>query len=189
MAPQFRLHLVHDRTEAEHVGDIDAEADGVPQRRFMLRKAWRTGLRRRQSSVGGRINAAHAGDEQEITGTGGEVPGAGRLDGSSSREHLDPSGRRLLRAGQQSSEAIATKVAVRRSMLSLPWIIDVTYWQESSCRRRHGSRVCGISRKRDIQTRWPQRRADGDFGGCRLSLHLDDLRSDVCVTASRQYDR
>lgn len=116
LAPQFRLHLVHDRAEAEHVGDIDDEADGVPQRRtFGFRDQLHveenlanSGFVAGSQSVGGRINAAHAGDEQEITGSGREVPGAGRLYGSSWPERLDPVGDVCCaKAGQQSTQTIA----------------------------------------------------------------------------------
>ena len=36
-----------------------------------------------------RIDAAHAGDEDEIAGAHAEIPGAGRLDGAGWRKNLD----------------------------------------------------------------------------------------------------
>ena len=39
--------------------------------------------------VGRRIDAAHAGDEDEIAGAGGKAPGAGRGDGAGGGQHGD----------------------------------------------------------------------------------------------------
>ena len=70
-APHLGLHLVDERAEAEHVGDVDDEAHGVLQRRALrlgdqLHVAERladAGLVAGHQRVGARIDAAHAGDE------------------------------------------------------------------------------------------------------------------------------
>ena len=82
-APQFLLHLVHQRAQPRHVGHIDHEPDGVVQARA-LRFAQSAPccesppdarLVALDQGVGGGVDAAHAGHEHEIAGARADAPG------------------------------------------------------------------------------------------------------------------
>jgi hypothetical protein len=103
-SPQLGLHLVDDRAIAEHVSDVDDEADRVAQV-----GAFRLGdqlhvekclpdarLVALDERIGLGIDAAHACDVDEIAGTGAEAPGPGRPDGARGRQRLDAVRRELL---------------------------------------------------------------------------------------------
>lgn len=107
VTPQLGLHPVDDRPEAEHVGDVDDEAHGIFQRRALglrnrLHVAERLAHARFFASdqcICPGIDAAHAGDVEDIAGAAGEPPGAGRLDGAGRRNGPHAGRRRLLRHG------------------------------------------------------------------------------------------
>jgi len=107
-APQLRLHRVDDRAQARHVGDVNDEPHRVAQRRsfgfgdqFHVEKCPTDArLVARNERAGRRINAAHAGDEDEIPGARADAPGAGRLDRAGGRESLDAVRRQLFSGGR-----------------------------------------------------------------------------------------
>ncbi len=80
-----------------HVGDIDHEPHGVAQRAagrlddglHVLECLANAGLGAIDRHIRRRIDAAHAGDENEVAGAHTEAPGAGRLDGAGWRKDLD----------------------------------------------------------------------------------------------------
>src|SRR5207237_4861712 len=97
LAPQLLLHLVHQRPEPKHVGDIDDDAHAVAQARSLrfrdhlhvektLANARLLALNQR---VGLGVDAAHARDIDEIAGARAESPRSARLELAFGRQGLD----------------------------------------------------------------------------------------------------
>src|SRR5882724_5202357 len=107
-APQLLLDLVHDRTEAIHVRDIDDEADRITQRRsfgfgnhlHIEESLTNASLVTLDLQVRFRIDTAHSGDEDEIARARAKTPCARRLDRTVRRKRLHPARRERKRLGR-----------------------------------------------------------------------------------------
>src|SRR5215467_3604950 len=106
LAPKLLLHLVHQRSKSKHVGDVDHDAHAVAQARPLrfddhlhVEKALPDArLLALDEGVGRRVDAAHAGDIDEVTGARAEAPGSGGLDRAGRLKRLDAL--RRLRGGK-----------------------------------------------------------------------------------------
>jgi hypothetical protein len=108
LAPQLGLRLVHHGCETVEVTDVNREPYAILQARALRLSnqldieegTKNAGLRVLHQCVGCRIDALHAGDEDEVTGPGAETPGALSLDGTRRIERYDTIWRwRLRQAG------------------------------------------------------------------------------------------
>src|ERR1700722_14102036 len=85
LAPEFRLYLAHERREPMQVGYVDREADAIPQCRtlrfgneFQIQESLTNArLVTFHQFVGGRIDALHAGNKNEVARTRADTPGVG----------------------------------------------------------------------------------------------------------------
>src|ERR1700693_5058302 len=100
-APQLFLDLVHERTEAIHVRDIDDEANHITQRcsfgfgdqLHIEESLTDASLVALDLQVRFRVDTAHSGDEDEVARARTETPCTRRLDRTVRRKRLHP-GRR-----------------------------------------------------------------------------------------------
>src|SRR5260370_1144749 len=107
LAPQLGLNFIHERAEAEHVGDVHHKPRSITQcRAFRLGDQLHVQERlpdprflALDQCICLGVNAAHSRDVDEVAGARSEVPGASRLDRSRRRQCLDPTWRNLLGGG------------------------------------------------------------------------------------------
>ena len=100
LAPKLFLDLVHDRTEAIHVRDVDDETRGIAQgRAFGFGDQLHVGegladtrLVAHNLQVGFRIDAAHAGDVDEVARAGADFQGPVGLIAPSGASVFTPEG-------------------------------------------------------------------------------------------------
>src|SRR5215471_1507325 len=96
-APQLLLHLVNQRAQPRHVGDVDHDTDRIAQRRalgFGDELHVEEGLPDSRLFAGderiaARLYTAHSGHEHEVARAGAEAEGSGRPDGAVGRQRFD----------------------------------------------------------------------------------------------------